>query len=92
MFFHDVTSMMMAVIVVWFSVARGRQPEPPDDGGHQDQSSGIDQKCVHWFPSLPALLVVLNSRSRLALVTTVTEDSDIAAPASIGLIRIPHSG
>jgi hypothetical protein len=23
LFFHDVTSMMMAVIVVWFSVARG---------------------------------------------------------------------
>lgn len=35
---------------------------------------------------------VLNRRNRLALVTTVIEDSAIAAPATTGLSRNPNAG
>ena len=33
-----------------------------------------------------------NQRKRLALVTTVTEDKAIAAPAIIGFNKIPNQG
>src|SRR5690554_1339674 len=73
--------------------ARPGQPEPPDYGGHQGQTAGIHQKRRHWHRSIAgALWLVLNSRRRLALVTTVTEDSDMATPARIGLISTPHTG
>ena len=89
-FLMVITSVMLIGVVR----VRAGEPEPPDNGSHQGETTGIDQKCCHQFRSSADTWgwLVLNSRSRLALETTVTEDSDMAAPARIGLIRMPHTG
>ena len=51
------------------------------------QGTGEDITAFNqaWFPNL-------NSRKRLALLTTVTDENAIAVPAMIGLSSIPVSG
>ena len=48
---------------------------------------GIDELDVQW-----ALCSALKNLSRLALLTTVTEDKAMAAPAIMGLSSRPVSG
>ena len=60
--------------------------------GHQSRtmrfpSFSTSRPYVHLFPS-PNFV----QRNRLALVTTVTDDSAIAAPAIIGFNKTPNTG
>lgn len=64
------------------------QPEPIDDEhGKRDQQ---DIEYDHLAPFFPE--EGWKKRSRLALVTTVNEESDIAAPATTGFNNIPVKG
>src|SRR5690554_2018052 len=91
-FFMAVTSVVVFIISGAFAGAG--KPEPPDNGGHKGKPSSVDQECFHQFRSsfCAGLWLLLNSRSRLALETTVTDDNDMAAPARMGLIRMPQTG
>ncbi len=68
-------------------------PEPPDDPTNQQQAQKIDPDH-DGRSSLGNVdtVVGLNQRSRLALLTTVTDEAAIAAPATIGLSKIPSRG
>ena len=61
------------------------QPEPPDHQQHEQRSGQIDPQLAHQPPSPPRR----TRRSRLALLTTVTDDSAMAALAKTGLSSQP---
>jgi len=68
---------------------RVRDPEVPDDPADQQHGEDIDDEDIRAHE--PASLG-RKARSRLALVTTVTELNAIAAPAIMGLSRMPKNG
>src|SRR5699024_8383077 len=74
-------------------VLRTGAPEPPDDQYHEGEATRVDDP-VHYLASFcwSFSLRGVNSRSRLALLTTVTELNDMAAPAMIGLSSQPVNG
>ena len=61
------------------------QPEPPDDKTYQRDTDQIDPQH-HGLPS------GVKKRNRLALVTTVSDEAAMAAPAIIGLSSRPRNG
>lgn len=67
------------------TLVRFGQPEPPDDTDNQQQADDIHRD--RHFRSPPGPI----SRSRFALLTTVSDDIAMAAPAIIGLSKIPST-
>ena len=68
------------------SATGAAEPEPPDDHPDQQQADQIHQYHAHNDSR------ALNQRKRLALLTTVTDDMAMAAPAIIGLSNRPSTG
>src|SRR5690606_17681352 len=71
------------------ALARFPSPEPPDNGQHRRHTKNIDNNRAHTS-SCSGL--ARNHLNRFALATTVTDDSDIAAPATPGLSNMPING
>src|SRR5690606_24302382 len=71
------------------ALARFPAPEPPGDGQHRRHTKHIHNDRTHTS-SCSGL--ARNHLNRLALATTVTDDSDIAAPATTGLSSMPING
>lgn len=64
-------------------------PEPPNDQADESDAGQIDDDVCHDAACGGGRL---NRRRRLALLTTVTEDMAMAAPAMIGLSKRPVKG
>src|SRR5690606_3733640 len=71
------------------ALSRFPAPEPPGNGQHRRHANNIHDYRTHTSSCAG---LARNHLSRLALATTVTDDSDIAAPATTGLSNMPING
>ena len=69
-----------------------QESEVPDDKSHHYQSRQIDTENARGHQGLPSEKEGRKKRSRLALLTTVTELKAIAEPAMTGDRRMPKTG